>query len=360
MRPHVRLAVILSGIALVAFGIRAAAFAQAFTTVGSSPDWQPLIVTETTNWLVWTIWAFILAAAGSLLAGATRSAAGRVALLAAAIFPALVVPFFVATAHRVVILEGVTGSQSFRHVLTHNLPLNLLLGIAFVGVVAGYHAMQRARALELATERLDAQLKQAQLDVLRSQLNPHFLFNALNGITVMARRGNGPGIEKLVSHLAALLRHSLDSSSAQRVPLRVEIEALQHYVDIEKVRRGDRLTVSIDVPPDLGSAMVPSLLLQPLVENAVRHGADGNEGPLHIRVNARGQAGDLELEVTDDGSGVASDASHPDGVGLGHSRARLAGLYGEAASLTLRPAATGRGTTVLVRLPLSGSDGTAT
>jgi hypothetical protein len=208
VRPHVRLAVILSGIALVAFGIRAAAFAQAFTTVGSSPDWQPLIVTETTNWLVWTIWAFVLAASGSRLADASRSAAGRVALVAAAIVPALVVPYFVATAHRVVIVEGVAGAQSYQHVLTHNLPLNLLLGIAFVGVVAGYHAMQRTRALELATQRLDAQLTQARLDVLRSQLNPHFLFNALNGITVMARRGNGPAIEKLVSHLAALPRLS--------------------------------------------------------------------------------------------------------------------------------------------------------
>jgi hypothetical protein len=357
VRLHLRLGVILSGIALVAFAMRAAAFAQASATVGSSMDWQPLIVTETINWLSWTVWALLVASQGTRVANTSRNPAGRIALVAASVVPAFVVPLLVAAAHRSILRQGLVGAQEYGHVLTHNLPLNILLGVAFIGVVAGYHGLQRAQSLEVTAERLNTQLSRAQLDMLRSQLNPHFLFNALNGITVMARRGQGPQIEAMVTHLAALLRHSLDAASAQRVPLRVEMDALRHYVDIERVRRGDRLAVTIDVPQSLGAVMVPSLLLQPLVENAIRHGADSQEGPLSITVVARRQAARLQVEVTDDGAGLGDGTSHADGVGLGHTRARLAGLYGDDASLLLRPGADGRGTTVLVDLPLFAPEG---
>jgi LytS/YehU family sensor histidine kinase len=199
--------------------------------------------------------------------------------------------------------------------------------------------------------RLGAQLAQAQLDTLRAQLDPHFLFNALNSIAVLARRGRVHEVEQMVTRLAGLLRHSLESSRAQLVTLRVELAALRHYVEIEEVRHGDRLVATVDVPEALLDRVVPSFLLQPLVENAIRHGFTDPQRPLHLAVSARAEPGGLVLMVVDDGAGVGDRGVTDAGVGLGHTRARLAGLYGGRASLVLAPGEAGRGTRVTVRLP---------
>ncbi len=352
MRQDGRLFAILCGIALAAFAMRAAAFAQASMSVGAPFNLRSLIGVDGTNALGWALWAVAIVTLGPrLLDWLQRGVTGIPALVVAAGAPAVLVPAVVGAIHRGTFGAGASYAQSFQHVLTHNLPLNLLLGITFVAVSTGYLGTRRTRSLEVTAERLNAELSRAQLDVLRAQLNPHFLFNALNGITVLARRGQSRQVEELVDHLSSLLRHSLDASKTQHVPLRVEMEALRHYIDIEKVRRGDRLAVSLDVPDGVQAALVPSLLLQPLVENAIRHGADGEQGPLAVSVRARAEGGLLVIEVRDDGVGLATGARQ-DGIGLGHTRARLAGLYGEAASLALRPNEGGRGTCVEIRLPI--------
>jgi hypothetical protein len=354
VKAHVRLTALLSAVALVAFAMRAAAYGQASTAVGAPVNWTPQLITEGTNWIAWTLWAVFIATQSSRILAWLRQGVARFALVAAAaVAPALVVPILVSSLHRTVFSAGLPTAQSYQHVLTHNLPLNLVLGITFVAVTGVSLGMARTRALEVTTERLNTELTRAQLDMVRSQLNPHFLFNALNGIVVLARRGRMEQVEAMTEHLAAFLRHSLDASRTQRVPLRVELEALRHYVNIELVRRGDRLTVVIDVPDSVHSAMVPSLLLQPLVENAVRHGADEHSGPLTVVVSGRQVSDRLLLDVSDDGVGFRADESPRDGVGLGHTRARLAGLYGDAASLALRPGRDGRGTIVSITLPAS-------
>jgi LytS/YehU family sensor histidine kinase len=193
-------------------------------------------------------------------------------------------------------------------------------------------------------------LADAQLTTLRAQLDPHFLFNALNSVSVLARRGQVQDVDRMVGRLAGLLRHSLESSRAQLVTLRVELTALQHYLEIEQVRHGERLVVSVDVPDALRDRVVPSFLLQPLVENAIHHGFTDSLQSLHLEVVAREKEGTLTLTITDDGAGLPG-AGVPDGVGLSTTRARLAGLYGSRASLDLRPGDGGRGVRATVQIP---------
>jgi LytS/YehU family sensor histidine kinase len=154
----------------------------------------------------------------------------------------------------------------------------------------------------------------------------------------------------MVGRLADLLRHSLDSRE-HRVPLRVELEALGHYLEIEQVRFGERLSTAIDVPGELGERAVPSFVLQPLVENAIRHGFRDGRQVLHVNVRARAYGARLVLTIADDGAGLGAAGETREGLGLGNTRARLRGLYGEAASLALAPGTDGRGTVVTVVIP---------
>jgi LytS/YehU family sensor histidine kinase len=219
------------------------------------------------------------------------------------------------------------------------------------GVVHSYLSVQRARRLEVAAARLNAQLADAQLETLRAQLDPHFLFNALNSVAVLARRGQVQDVEQMVGRLAGLLRHSLESSRAQLVTLRVELTALRHYLEIEQVRYGDRLRAVVEVPEELMDRVVPSFLLQPLVENSIRHGFTDPSRPLRLDVRAWRENENLVLAITDDGAGLPASGEARDGIGLGTTRARLTGLYGPRASLTLGPGADGRGARVTIVLP---------
>jgi LytS/YehU family sensor histidine kinase len=137
--------------------------------------------------------------------------------------------------------------------------------------------------------------------------------------------------------------------------LRVEVDALRRYIDIEQVRFRERLVVAIDIPEGLHEWTVPSFLLQPIVENAIRHGLTDRQRPLLVEVRARRSAGTLVVTVSDDGAGVVDEANTPNGFGLGNTRARLHGLYGDAGSLTLERGADGRGTVVTVAIPEQAS-----
>ena len=220
-----------------------------------------------------------------------------------------------------------------------------------VAVAQGREHIDRTRRLERTAADLRAQLAESQLAVLRARLDPHFLFNALNSVMVLARRGEGKKVENVIEHLSALLRHSLDSAGAQLVPLRVELEVLRHYLDIEQVRHGDRLVVRWNVDHGLEERMVPSFVLQPLVENAIRHGFTDPSRALTIDVAIVRNDGGLVLSVEDDGEGLTRSDLPAEGIGLGHTRARLAGLYGDRASLVLGPSANGRGARVMITIP---------
>jgi LytS/YehU family sensor histidine kinase len=239
------------------------------------------------------------------------------------------------------------------HIVGHNFPTNLLLAVAMLAVAQGVVGRERTGRLERTAAHLRAQLAESQLATLRAQLDPHFLFNALNSVAVLARRGEMARVDTMVARLAALLRHSLETGRAQQVPLGVELESLRHYLDIELVRHGDRLDVRWDIAPALEDRVVPSFVLQPLVENAVRHGFTDPARALRIEVGAREAVGTLILTVGDDGEGLTmGDRERPaEGIGIGHTRARLTGLYGDAARLEIAPGEEGRGARVTITIP---------
>jgi two-component system, LytTR family, sensor kinase len=219
---------------------------------------------------------------------------------------------------------------------------NLLIYWLLVG--AG-HAVHYARAARLQQELLN----EARLLVLKSQLQPHFLFNTLNTISAFVRADPATA-ERMIDRLGRLLRHSLESGSAHEVSLREELAALEPYVDIELTRFEDRLTVRRRIEPHVLDAAVPHFLLQPLVENAVRHGIAPRSMPGTIEIAAWREGEDLVIQVEDDGVGVRGDADTGRGLGLRNTRDRLHHLYGARHALTLS-AAPGGGARTVVRVP---------
>ena len=234
----------------------------------------------------------------------------------------------------------------------------------YVVVVGVHHALTWQRRLQQAEnreERLQGMLDATRLSALRAQIRPHFLFNTLNAITVMARNGQGQKVAETATYLAEMLRLSLDSEE-QLVSLREELRLVDAYLRIETVRFEDRLGVIRDIDHDADGLLVPAFLLQPLVENAVRHGVSGRRGRTTVNLGARRLDQRLHLWVEDDGPGAES-APAPGGrgrpprrgIGLGHTRERLAHLFGEDQSLRVRTAP-GRGFRVDILIPLIEGD----
>src|SRR4051812_23222332 len=213
--------------------------------------------------------------------------------------------------------------------------------------VAAYYARYRER--ELAASQLQGQLAHAQLQALRMQLNPHFLFNALNSISMLVRGGRNGEAVRMLAGLGDLLRGVLEEERPNEVPLRDELDFLSRYLAIEQIR-ADRLQVRMDVAPELMDARVPNLILQPLVENAIRHGISRSSAAGLVEIGARRENGSLLLSVRDDGPGVAAEPAGRTGVGLANVRARLARMYGQEQGLEMEPAE-GGGTRVTLRLP---------
>jgi sensor histidine kinase YesM len=214
-------------------------------------------------------------------------------------------------------------------------------------------ARQREReALELKvhSSQLAAQLTSAQLSALKMQLHPHFLFNTLGAIMVLVRQGKGPLAEAMLGRLSDLLRHTLDDVEAQEVPLWRELEFLRLYLSIEQVRFEDRLRTRIDACPELEDALVPHMALQPIVENAVRHGLGQSEEPVLIHVSVSRSDGHLNLTVTDDGPGCPESAFEGKGIGLSNTRTRLQRIYGAEARFSAENRAP-RGVQVTMTLP---------
>ena len=206
------------------------------------------------------------------------------------------------------------------------------------------------RERERDAARLQAQLSEAQVQALRMQLQPHFLFNALNAVMALIRdKANDEAVHAL-AQLSDLLRGALRDPSHE-VTLSQEMDFIERYLDIERLRLGDRLQVVIDVPATLGSAMVPTFVLQPLVENAIKHGVSQEREGGVVRISARGEGDALQLVVENDGPAV-SGATDGNGVGVANTRGRLERMYGARGTLTLGARAGGRGAIATVTLPL--------
>ncbi len=207
--------------------------------------------------------------------------------------------------------------------------------------------VQQEQARQAA--QLKGQLAEARLALLQRQINPHFVFNALQAVSTLLHR-DPEAANDVVEGLADLLRAMLEEGECGTWSLGKELDLTRRYLEIEQVRFGKRLTIGWDLAPDL-DAPVPRLVLMPLVENAIRHGLSGKVGPAHLDITVRGEDGVLRLEVADDGQGAAEPLKL--GVGLGNTRERLATLYGDAAGLHTETIP-GGGFRAWLHLPLSG------
>jgi two-component sensor histidine kinase len=247
----------------------------------------------------------------------------------------LVLIYAAALVWRVFINGAYVAFMPDEHMLTGasrifaNALISTYLLMSWSGLYYGFYFYEAAQRERVATLRAMALAQEAQVKMLRYQLNPHFLFNTLNAISTLVLDRDNETANLAVTRLSAFLRHTLDQDPMKKVTLRQELEALDLYLGIEKLRFGTRLRLERDVDPAALAALVPSLLLQPLVENALKYAIAPSEtgGTLHVSARLIGQR--LLLHVADDGPGLANPASFAEGrgVGLRNTRERLAVLY---------------------------------
>ena len=220
-----------------------------------------------------------------------------------------------------------------------------------VGAIYGADSYRAARDRQVAHAELETRLAEAQLQNLRLQLQPHFLFNALNTISSVMHEDVGRA-DAMLAQLSDLLRRTLRAANSQEVPLEEELALLKNYLAIMEARFGDDLRVNFAVEPAISAALVPQLILQPLVENSIRHGRETQSSRVDIQVKARRENGSLMLQVCDNGPGIP-DLAKGDwrkGIGLSNTEERLEGLYGSDHQFLLENS-DGGGLTVTVRVP---------
>jgi two-component system LytT family sensor kinase len=226
--------------------------------------------------------------------------------------------------------------------------LNQLL--VYLAVLAAGFAREfflRDQRRQRQAAHLQAQLAEARLDALRMQINPHFLFNTLHAVSALVERDPG-GVRRMIARLSELLRHTIESHATDEVPLRDELAFLRRYIEIMEIRFQGRLRVDRNIADDTQDALVPNLILQPIVENALEHGVNRVAGEGQIEIAARRDGDRLVLTVRDNGPGL--DVQNAAGVGLANTRARLEQLYGDRASLELKDAE-GGGVLAQITLP---------
>ena len=231
-----------------------------------------------------------------------------------------------------------------------------LIDVLFYWAIMGggytFEIYRKYKNEQIKGAQLESRLIQSELSALKQQLHPHFLFNTMNTIAVLVREKRNDEAISLLSKLSTLLRISLDSSRVEEVTVRQEMAFLERYIDIQKVRFEDRLTVLTDISAEALEARIPNLLLQPLVENAILHGVAPKNGPGEVVVSGRVREGRLYLEVAADGMGIddARVSRSREGIGLSTTRERLSRIYGSASQLVLK-SEPGKGTSVSIVLP---------
>lgn len=232
------------------------------------------------------------------------------------------------------------SEMNIRQTVFARLPLELGLYFLVLGLAMAADFYERYRERALRAAQLEASLADARLHALELQLQPHFLFNTMNAISALVRSRRNDEAVTMISGLSDLLRYTLDHAGDQQVALEEEVAVLRRYLEIQHVRFPDRMTFDISLAPEARRAAVPVLLLQPLAENAVRHGIARSAGPGVIEVRAFRSEGRLRIDVFNTGS-LAAPANDGSGIGLRNTRARLQHLYGDAGELALAPSGNG-------------------
>lgn len=319
-------------------------------------NWQWDIYHEVVYWLIWAAFTPLILGAGRrwpLAPGTLPRAILPHLGVMAPLAPAQIVTTY--TAHYLLLaaigLRPATTLGAWLGGLGGGIVWGTFTAFLYYWVILGVHAavvyQRMYQAQRVATAELEGQLAQARLEALRLQLHPHFLFNTLNAIAAYV--GTDPDrARRMIARLGELLRRTLDDGAAPEVPLQRELDLLAPYLEIQRIRFGERLQVHVDVPAAARAALVPTLLLQPLVENAIEHGVSQRSAGGTVRLQAACVGDLVRLEITDDGPGPDGG---DDGIGLANTRERLARLYGSTHRFTLG-AAGATGTVVSIEIPL--------
>jgi LytS/YehU family sensor histidine kinase len=314
-----------------------------YYSVGSSPNWRLSLTRSLAEWWMWALLTppIVWLAFRWPLHGARRGwhAAGH-----------LGAGTLIAVSKTVVdrvVLGALTGVWPYLLFSTAALQLCVYAAIVAAAHMAQYYRRSRER------DQLEARLAETRLQLLNMQLQPHFLFNTLNTIAELVH-GDADAADRMITSLSALLRRTMELGRTPDVCFDDELQLLTLYLSLQQARFGDRLAVALEIDDAARRARVPMLLLQPIVENAVRHGLARHLDAGRIAIAARRIGDHLAIDVTDDGPGV-DDAGVSEGFGLANTRARLDALYPRASTLTLANAG-GRGARVSVRLPFRTGD----
>jgi len=334
---------------------------QLVTNERGAIDWG-YVAGECTEYLIWTLITPLIFRLVAAFPPVARGADSRMGVVwngglhvGLAFVVAITIDFGEEIGEMVLQGEQVSFLQQVQQFWFVN-ELVIYLVILMAGFARSYYFQQKARQkeaerLEARAEALEAQLTEARLEALRMQLNPHFLFNTLHAVSTLVDQ-DPAGVRRMIARLSELLRHVLDEEAPQEVPLSEELTFLDGYLEIQSIRFQGRLDTEVDVPSSLYDAQVPNLILQPIVENAIKHGASKVRGVGHIAVRARREDEVLVLTVVDNGPGLSE--GQEDGFGLRNVRARLQELYGHDQSFRL--VATEKGTQAVLRLPYHTSE----
>jgi signal transduction histidine kinase len=350
---------------ILALGIGlATAFALSVTTqtylamVNHGHAFWRILTWQLADWFYWAAiapWLVLRICAGL---GRDRVTRGDYLAPALAAAPVIAAHFAVGAAFMLLLqpyvpVHAYTVTEALSNAFRSHVLVDLLIYGGLIAVGRMVAVGERARQLALHEAQLEADLTRAKLDALRLEIQPHFLFNTLNSIAALIRiRANDQALKMLLG-LSELMRGTLDRAPAHVTPLALEVEFTKRYIELQQVRFGDRLDVRYTIAPAAEGCLVPAFLLQPIVENAFRHGIGGKAGPCRLELAAAlGPGGRVQIRVADDGAGLASGFSldRDAGTGLRNIRTRLQNLYGAPAALRVEAAATG-GTVVTVDLP---------
>ncbi len=253
---------------------------------------------------------------------------------------------------------SISPVKVFRLAFVHLFDKELLVYWTIVFISHSLNYYHRYLKGELKASQLETQLAQSQLQALKMQLHPHFLFNTLNAISELVHK-DPEAAEEMIANLSDMLRLSLDRVGVQEIPLKQELEFLKKYLEIEQTRFGERLSVEMKINSGTLDACVPNMILQPLVENAVRHAIAPRAGGGRIEISAARQDGMLQLVVSDNGRGLPEHAKRfetKSGIGLTNTRRRLEGLYGAGKHRFELLSAPGQGLTVRLAIPFHESE----
>lgn len=322
---------------------------------GMQHNWPVLFVIEVLGWLPWAVATWFI----MWLAHRTRSAPrllGWSAHIATAVFANAL---FAGWTTFLVVTFRPFGPDYPDHALPHfisgftnDLPATVIFYTLILMMNSFFDSRERLVRQNIELAQLNERLAQAQLSALRHQVEPHFLFNALNSIAGLIRENKSNDAIAMLVTLSDFLRRTLSGSNRQEVPLSEELEFVRLYLATQKVRFAERLQLSVDVPTELQGAAIPNLILQPLVENAIKHGIEKRKEGGCVRIAASSQDNRLHISVSNDGpSLVPGWDSASTGVGVANVRARLKALYGDAASFVMKARSLG-GVEVAITVPL--------